>query len=121
MKVIHSINIFCELGIGTSSSSGLAAACINNSNLSSSPSNKQSSSQHLPKNQNSSIDNDNSRDGNCLTSPNESHLSNAQKSPSDSLSSKTETEKTRSGKSRNKEGTLTSVHFMFSSFIFFVY
>lgn len=40
----------------------------------------------------------------CLTSPDKSHISNLQRSPSDSLSSKIETDKNRSAKSRNKEG-----------------
>lgn len=93
---------FFSLGIGTSS--GISAACANNSsNSSSSPPNPQSSNQHLPKNTSISNQNENK---DSLTSPNNSQLSKIQKSPSDSLSSKNETEKIRSGKSRNKEGIL---------------
>ncbi|XP_031632124.1 dentin sialophosphoprotein isoform X4 [Contarinia nasturtii] len=87
-------------GIGTSS--GVSAACANNSsNSSSSPPNPQSSNQHLPKNPSVSNQNENK---DSSTSPNKSQLSKIQKSPSDSQSSKNETEKNRSGKSRNKEG-----------------
>lgn len=90
-------------GIGTSSASGASAACANNSsNSSSSPPNQQSSNQHLPKNT-SAINQNEHKDN--LTSPTKSHLSKIQKSPSDSNSSKNDTEKIRTGKSRNKEGT----------------
>lgn len=54
---------------------------------------------------NQSLNHPNDRQDNmCLTSPDKSHISNQQRSPSDSLGSKTETDKNRSAKSRNKEG-----------------
>lgn len=85
------------LGIGTSSVTGVSAACANNSShSSSSPPNQQSSNQHLPKNTSATNRNEN-KDG--LTSP-----MNHTKSPSESQSSKNEADKMRSGKSRNKEG-----------------
>lgn len=93
-------------GIGTSSGSGVSAACANNSTTSSPP-NQQSSNQHLPKN--SSTNNQNDTKDN-LTSPSKSHLTKIQKSPSDSHSSKNDTEKMRPGKSRNKEG-MTTIQF----------
>lgn len=87
-------------GIGSSSSIGVAAACANIPlNMNSSPSTNHSSNQQMLMNQNDRQDNM------CLTSPDKSHISNLQRSPSDSLSSKTETDKNRSAKSRNKEGT----------------
>lgn len=93
------------LGIGTSSGSGVSAACANNSsNSSSSPPNQQSSNQHLPKNSSASNQND-TKDGQTSPSKTTHSLSKIQKSPSDSHSSKNETEKVRSGKSRNKEGS----------------
>lgn len=54
-------------------------------------------------NQNSNSRND-GEENVCLTSPNKSLITNLQRSPSDSFSSKNEAEKSRSGKSRNKEG-----------------
>lgn len=89
-------------GIGTSTATGVSAACANNSS-NSSPPNQQSSNQHLPKNPSSSNQNENK---DSLTSPTKSHLTKIQKSPSDSQSSKNDTEKNRSGKSRNKEGIM---------------
>lgn len=90
-------------GIGTSASSGMAAACINNSNSLPSP---PSTNQLLTKSRSLSNDTDNRDTSNCITTPNKPQLTNTlQKSPSDSLSSKNDTEKSRSTKSRNKEGT----------------
>lgn len=89
-------------GIGTSTSSGMAAACMNNSNSLPSP---PSANQLLTKSHSLSNDTDNRDTSNCITTPNKPQLTNTiQKSPSDSLSSKNDTEKSRSTKSRNKEG-----------------
>lgn len=98
----------CVLGIGTSSTSGMAAACMTNTNaLSSPPSNKQPASQVLAKGRINNASDTETRDsaGNSLATPNKPQPANAlQKSPSDSVSSKNDTEKSRSTKSRNKEG-----------------
>lgn len=73
--------------------------------------------QHVPKNQNST--NNQSEDNKCLTSPDKMHMPTIQKSPSESISSKTDTEKARSGKSRNKEGSVHCIYCRFSNFIYF--
>lgn len=100
IELVHWFSINLHKGIGTSTASGVSAACANNSS-NSSPPNQQSSNQHLPKNSSATNQNE-TKDG--LTSPSKSHLSKIQKSPSDSHSSKNEADKIRSGKSRNKEG-----------------
>lgn len=95
-------------GIGTSSTN--AAACGPSSNTTSPP-----PKQQLPKTQASattttttSSDPNDITDNSCLTSPNKLIMPAIQKSPSESLSSKTDTDKKCAGKARNKEGMINS-------------
>lgn len=96
-------------GIGTTSSSGLAAACMNNTNnapMASPPSStKPLANQGLTKSRSLTNESDTRDTSNSMTPPNKAPVTNntMQKSPSDSLGSKNGTEKAR--KSRNKEGT----------------
>lgn len=99
MILIDFIVIFEGIG-SSSSSSGIAAAFTNiSSNSTSSPSTNLSSNQQIPKNQNSNSQSDGGENVRS-TSPNKL----LQKSPTGSLCSKNEAEKSHSNKSRNKEG-----------------
>lgn len=84
-------------------STGAAAACAANSATTSPP---KGTSQQIAKSQASTSSDLNDGTDNSITSPTKTVMPTVQKSPSESINSKTDTDKKCGGKSRNKEGTI---------------
>lgn len=95
-------------GIGTSTTGAAAAiAGATGLNITSSPPALSGIQQQIPKTNITASDQNDVTENSCLTSPNKLIMPTVQKSPSESLSSKTDTDgKKCSGKARNKEGTI---------------